>query len=376
MREHAAAAVPADLLAQLPGMAPGAELAAALAALHLPTVPNGRVIDVLQAQSRQLAHEHARLAATLVEVARTTPYFGPDDPASTWTSAAERAAEDQEWAEGEIAAALAWTAGKAGWELRHAHRLLDVLPAVHAALSAGRIDRQRADVFVDYLNPETTTLSRAQIDRLVEQFLPPAEQWTRRQLAARLLRAIIAIDPDAARARYQRAVRDRGVVCQLDEESGTAMVTGAGLPPDEATAACARLDRLADTIQRAGHPGGCATSPPTCSWACSMGAGPATPRPRSSPTCWPGAGPKTGSPNRNSPTSPLPDRKPQPPPRPRPPPLPRRARAGSPPTRPIDAPRRRRTRARPNPPPAPIRARAGSTPTRAIDAPRRRRTRA
>ena len=249
---------PADLLAQLPGMAPGAELAAALAALHLPAVPNGRVVDVLQAQHRQLAHDHARLAATLVEVARTTPYFGPDDPAIKWTSTAERVVEIQEWAEGEIAAALRWTPGKAGWELRHAHRLIDILPAVHAALTAGRIDRQKADVFVGYLDPESTSLTRAQIDRLVEQFLPPAETWTRRQLAARLLRAIIAIDPDAARARYQRAVRGRGVICQLDEETGTAMISAGGLPPHEATAACARLDRLAATVQRAGHPGAAA----------------------------------------------------------------------------------------------------------------------
>jgi hypothetical protein len=74
---------------------------------------------------------------------------------------------------------------------------MSILPAVHAALAAGRIDRHKADVFVDYLDPER--LGRAQIDRLVEQLLPPAQTWTRRQLAARLLRAIIAIDPDAAR---------------------------------------------------------------------------------------------------------------------------------------------------------------------------------
>jgi hypothetical protein len=63
---------------------------------------------------------------------------------------------------------------------------------------------------------------------------------------ARLLRAILAIDPDAARDRCRHAVRDRGVSCYLHESTATAIITADGLPPDEANAACARLDRLAD----------------------------------------------------------------------------------------------------------------------------------
>ena len=73
-----------------------------------------------------------------------------------------------------------------------------------AALAAGRIDRAKADVFAEYLDPER--LTSAQIERLVTRFLPPAQKWTRRQLAARLLRAILAIDPQAARDRYRQAV--------------------------------------------------------------------------------------------------------------------------------------------------------------------------
>ena len=75
-----ATVAPADLLAQLPGMAPGAELAAALAGLDLPTVPNGRVVDVLRAHYRQLAHAQAGLIAALMEVARTTPRYSPRRP--------------------------------------------------------------------------------------------------------------------------------------------------------------------------------------------------------------------------------------------------------------------------------------------------------
>jgi len=49
-------------------------------------------------------------------------------------------------------------------------------------------------------------------------------------------------------------VQERGVVLHLDR-NGTAVLSGEGLPPDEAAAAAARLDRLAEAAKRAGHPG-------------------------------------------------------------------------------------------------------------------------
>jgi hypothetical protein len=69
-----------------------------------------------------------------------------------------------------------------------------------------------------------------------------------------LLRAIVAIGPGFHRRRYRRGVQERGVVLHLDR-NGTAVLSGEGLPPDEAAAAAARLDRLAEAAKRAGHPG-------------------------------------------------------------------------------------------------------------------------
>jgi hypothetical protein len=182
--------VPADPLAQLSGMAPGPGLAAALAALHLPAVPNGHVVEVLRAHYRQLAHAQAGLIAALLEVARTTPWYEPPagasgsapdaerpaEPPVAWLTRAEWAVTVLESAEGEIAAALRWTPGKAGWELARAQVLVERLPEVFAALAAGRIDRPKADVFAEYLGPER--LTGPQIQRLVTRFLPPAEKWT------------------------------------------------------------------------------------------------------------------------------------------------------------------------------------------------------
>jgi hypothetical protein len=147
---------------------------------------HGREVDVLRAHHRQLAHAHAGLIAALMEVARTTAWYEPpagpsaatpdaeqpDEPPVVWLTRAQRAVAVLESAEGEIAAALRWTPGKAGWELARAQTLVNELPSVYAALTAGRIDRPKADVFAEYLNPEHTRLTRAQIDRLITRFLP------------------------------------------------------------------------------------------------------------------------------------------------------------------------------------------------------------
>ncbi|MDN5751339.1 MAG: WYL domain-containing protein, partial [Pseudonocardia sp.] len=56
---------------------PGPDLAVTLAGLDLTLVPNDDIGDVLVAQSRQLAHEQARLFATMTEVVYRRPFAGP-----------------------------------------------------------------------------------------------------------------------------------------------------------------------------------------------------------------------------------------------------------------------------------------------------------
>jgi hypothetical protein len=227
-------------LAEIP---PGPALGAALAELELGELPNDQVIDVLQAQARQLAHEQARMLATLVEVSRTTPgVLGP------W-----RREQAYDWASGEISAALSWIGRTADRELGFAETVVTRLPLVFAALWAGRIDRAKAWVFADHLDPGCT-LSQRQIEAICAQLVPLAGCLSTGELAARLLRAIIAIDPEHARRRYTRAVREREVISYLDRE-GTVTISAHRLSSDEAAAATERLGALAKAAKRAGHPG-------------------------------------------------------------------------------------------------------------------------
>ena len=237
--------VEAGVLEGLAAVPPGPELSAALGTLDPAGVPSNGVVEVLRAQARQCAHEQARLWATLVEVGLADA-ADRDGPAG-------RAGAVADWAAGEIAAALTWTHRTADWELGLADVVVRGLPDVFAALSAGLIDRGKAVVFAQHLDP-AHGLTPAQTHGILARLLPVAPTLTTSQLRGRLWRAVLAIDPGWARRRYARAVRARAVTAVLADD-GTVTVTGSGLPADEAAVACARVDRLAEAAKRAGHPG-------------------------------------------------------------------------------------------------------------------------
>ncbi|MDQ2707371.1 MAG: 13E12 repeat family protein, partial [Actinomycetota bacterium] len=228
---------------------PGVELAVALAAIDLASVPNHLVVEVLRAHARQSAHHQGQLLAAMVEVGRTVALDALADGVDT-----ARSEELLASASGEIAAALTLTQRRADNELGFAEAVVRGLPRAFAALLAGDIDRGKAWVFADHLGPGSCGLSGAQIDAVCARLVPLATGWTTGQLAARLWRAVLAIDPDHARRRYDKAVRERGVVGYLAAD-GTVTITGTGLAVAEAAAACERLERLAGAVKRAGHPG-------------------------------------------------------------------------------------------------------------------------
>ena len=155
-----------------------------------------------------------------------------------------------EWAADEIRAALAWTRTAAYREYHFAHTLLTRLPAVFTALDTGEICRSKAWLFSELC----AVLTDEQAQVVCDQLLPDAVRLTTGELAARIKKLAIALDPEWAARRYTAAVRQRDVIGYLDED-GTATVTGRRLPADQAAAACARIEDLAKAAKRAGYPG-------------------------------------------------------------------------------------------------------------------------
>ena len=224
-------------IAALAEAPPGPVLSALLDEFDPAQLTPEQAVPVLRAWSRQRAHDHARMAATVARVAALSrrasgPVVG-------------------EWAGSEIAAALTWSESKAGRELEFAETLAG-LPQVAVAFEAGRIDYGKAWVFTDVLG--TTDLTEGQVEAVCAMYVPLAPNLTAGQLRHRLVRAVLAVDPEWAGRRYRRAVSGRRV-CGYIAADGTATVSGSGLPVDQAAAACARVDALAEELRHAGYPG-------------------------------------------------------------------------------------------------------------------------
>lgn len=97
-------------------------------------------------------------------------------------------------------------------------------------------------------------LTAEQAEVVFARLLPQATRLTTGELAARIKKLAVSLDPEWAARRYATAIRDRNVIGYLNED-GTATVTGSALPVDEAAAACAHVEELARAAKRAGHPG-------------------------------------------------------------------------------------------------------------------------
>ncbi len=149
----------------------------------------------------------------------------------------------------ELAAALTLTARSADALLSLARELAR-LPAVLAALAAGRIDRGRAAVFAGELG----VLGDVAAAAVSAAFGAEAARMTTGQLRAALRRMVLAIDPDAARRRAERGRADARVEGWL-EDSGNGALSGRELPAAEMIAADKRIDAIARALKSAGAPG-------------------------------------------------------------------------------------------------------------------------
>jgi Domain of unknown function (DUF222)/HNH endonuclease len=228
----------AETVAALAHTPAGPRLSALLATLDLPALTGSQCVDVLRARYRQDSHERGQLFATIAEVMHRT---SPDDAAfEQWPG---------QFAADEVRAALVLTRRASDNLCLLAEDVVRRLPKVQHALAEGVLDQPRARVFSLW----TAELSDEHTQAVVDSLLPTAHLLTTAQLIHQIQRHAIALDPNWARRRYEKALRGRRVVGSRNRD-GTASLCGYDLPVDQVAAACDRLDRLARSAKKAGHP--------------------------------------------------------------------------------------------------------------------------
>jgi hypothetical protein len=227
--------------AGLDRMPPGPVLAGFLASIDVDAVSGYDRVVVLRAQQRMASHVQAQVYAAMAAVAdHMDEALFADDPELAWEASAT-----------EIRAALRLTRRAAESELDMAIGVRRRLPRVWSALSEGSIDGRRARVILAGVSPLDAETARRVVDAVIDD----APRLTTGELAARLRRLCIQIEPESAQKRYAEAVEGRRVVVEASPE-GTAHLLGLDLPPHRVAAISRRIDRLAKSLKRAGDPRG------------------------------------------------------------------------------------------------------------------------
>ncbi len=223
-----------DGLAETPA---GPELSAALASIDRTRLIGHDLVALLQAWSRQVAHDQAQFHAVVAETAHATE-----------GDTTERSPVVVEYTSDEIRAALHLTRRAADTTLELALGL-QRLPGVWEALHDGRVDLPRVRVFCE----GTDHLEESTAREAVDVVLGAAVGLTTGQLAARLRKVTLGLDPDDATRRYETAVEQRCVVLHQGAD-GTAQLVASHLPADKAVAAMRHVNRLAHQSKREGDP--------------------------------------------------------------------------------------------------------------------------
>jgi hypothetical protein len=174
-------------------MAPGPELATALAGIDRSALNGYELVILVQAERRQVAHYEAASFETMTELAHCAPGYAGSPP--------ERHSEIDEFAADELRAALMWTRRAAANNLGLALDVVERFPLVLSKLAAGKIDVPRVRTIVHTL----AHLETRQIHQITEEVINRATEMTTGQLGAMLRRRAITADPDSAEKRYHKA---------------------------------------------------------------------------------------------------------------------------------------------------------------------------
>ena len=220
---------------------PGPELAAVLAAVDRDRLKGYDRIDLLQARSRQVAHDQAEMYADRLAVAEAV--------GEELSSEGCDMAEIEDSAASEIRACLVWTRRAAESQLGLARDLCQRLPQVWQALDVGLIDLPRARVIVN----QTLHLDSELAEQVAYEALERASTQTTGQLRARIQRLCISVDPESAKHRYEQGLKERLVAVEANDD-GTAGLYGMQLPAADTHAAMRRINRLARAARAKNDP--------------------------------------------------------------------------------------------------------------------------
>ena len=173
--------------------------------------------------------------------------------AATGREAATRGGIPTSWSKycsDEIAAALALSRWAAGKQLDLADALATRLPLTRRALELGRIDLDKAYVIAG----ATAVLDDAGAAAAEALVISHLDGKNSGYVRSAIGRAVLKVDPGAARKRREEAQKDARVELWR-EDAGTAALCGFHLPPDQVLAADQAITNLAMSLKNAGCPG-------------------------------------------------------------------------------------------------------------------------
>ena len=225
---------------------PGPALAAWLGQAQPGQLDEAGLVNSMTGWRKLTSWAQAQELAAVAELGRRRGVM--DDPELDRDPVRELSAE---FAPNEVALALTLTQFAAEWWLSLAVSLSRRLPGTWSALSQGTIDLARAKLIDAWTTPLDDDLAGA-VERKV---LVRAGQQTTGQLRASLQRAVISADPAAAERRRTQAEKKARVEL-AGEDSGTAALSGHNLPAAQASAAWARISRMAEAMKGDGAGGG------------------------------------------------------------------------------------------------------------------------
>lgn len=227
-------------------MPPGPALAAWLGQAQPGRLDEAGLANSITGWRKLTSWAQAQELAAVAELGRRRGVM--DDPELDRDPARELSAE---FAPNEVALALTLTQCAAEWWTSLAVSMSRRLPETWSALSQGTIDLGRAKLIDAWTSPLDDDLAGA-VERKV---LARAGQQTTGQLRASLQRAVISVDPAAAERRRSEAEKKARVEL-AGEDSGTAALSGHFLPAAQASAAWARISRMAEAMKGDGAGGG------------------------------------------------------------------------------------------------------------------------